>query len=91
MVVVVGFGAVFAGPGVYHWGGDVNRRCGLVVLYGGLLSGPPGWLGANVVRSYTLPLTTIQQSSGLACLSSSATEILESEVIVVVVVLLLLL
>lgn len=44
-----------------------------------LLSGPPGWLGANVVRSYTLPFTTIQQSSGVACLSSSATETLESE------------
>lgn len=57
----------------------------MVLVAEDLLSGPPGWFGANVVRSYTLPFTTIQQSSGLACLSSSATEILVSEDIVVVV------
>lgn len=42
-----------------------------------LLSGPPGWVGAKLVRSYTLPLTNTQQSSGLACLSNSATETFE--------------
>lgn len=85
VVGVVGFAAVFAGPFVYHCLGGVSGFGGLVLLVAkGLLSGPPGWFGANVVRSYTLPFTTIQQSSGLACLSSSATEIFVSEVIVVV-------
>lgn len=54
--------------------------CGWVPMVQGiLLSGPPGCSGANRVRSYTFPLTMTQQSSGVACLSSSDTEILGSE------------
>ena len=82
MEVVVGFAAVFACVFVDHCVGlDVRGvlRTLEVVVVGSILSDPPGCSGANVVRSYTLPLTTIQQSSAVACLSISETEILESD------------
>lgn len=47
---------------------------------GDILSTPPGCFGANSVRSYTMPSTTIQRSSRLLCLDTSSTEI---EVVIV--------
>lgn len=77
MVGVVDFGAVFAGPFCYHWKvfvsfvsvvGDENLPCA-----------PPGCSGAKVVRSYTLPLTTTQQSSAVECLLTSSTATFPSD------------